>query len=175
MPKLSSAAWIVHDVGLATAIGGTLFGQEAFAPALREIPDEHQRDLVSEAAWNRFSWINLAGHVAMAATWFVGRSMLTGRGISRRTRPLTKAKDALVVASLVTGIASIAVGRVLGNRMSHDGRPQRDEKTETLKRTVRALSTANLAANLGVAAVTTSLSMEAAKSPSFPILSRRLP
>ena len=118
MAKLSSAAWIAHDVGLATALGGTLFGREALHPALREgIDDQLDRDRVADTAWRRFSWINLAAHGAMAATWFAGRTMLSGREVTRSARPLTVAKDALIVASLATGLASVVLGRILGKRV----------------------------------------------------------
>jgi hypothetical protein len=53
--NLSSAAWAVHDLGLATAIGGTLFGRTALQPALSEIAGADERDLVSAKAWQRFS------------------------------------------------------------------------------------------------------------------------
>src|SRR3569623_1408217 len=148
MAKLSSAAWIAHDVGLATAIGGTLFGREALHPALREgIDDQKDRDRVADAAWRRFSWVNLAGHAAMASTWFAGRALLTGREVDRLSRPLTLTKDALLVASLATGVASLVLGRLLGK----------------------------LVANVGSLGVTAALAMEAAKSPKFAFVSRLLP
>src|SRR3954470_4403010 len=118
MAKLSAAAWVLHDVGLATAIGGTLFGREALQPAIHEIKDPIERGHVADVAWRRFSWLNLAGHVAVAATWLFGRSMLTGREVSTSARRLTVAKDALVIASLVTGVTSILLGRALGSRLT---------------------------------------------------------
>jgi uncharacterized membrane protein len=184
MAKLSSAAWMIHNVGLATAIGGTIFGREALQPALDEIPDQRQRDQVATVAWRRFSWLNLAGHVAVAATWFVGRSMLSGRSVSSTARTLTVAKDALIVASLATGIASTILGRVLGARMASNTRIATRSNgesetsgpgTEKLRSAVGALGIANLAANIGVMGVTTALSMEASKSLPFSAVSRRLP
>jgi uncharacterized membrane protein len=180
MTTLSSAAWIAHDVGLATAIGGTLFGREALHPALREgIEDRADRDRIADSAWRRFSWVNLAAHGAMAATWFVGRSMLSGREVNRLSRPLTVAKDALIVASLATGIASVVLGRMLGKRVrdrevSAQGLERR-EQAETLRRAVGAVGMVNLAANIGILGVTTALSMQAAKSPAFSFVSRLLP
>lgn len=176
MAKLSSAAWIAHDVGLATALGGTLFGREALHPALREgIDDQQDRDRVADAAWRRFSWVNLAAHGAMAATWFAGRSMLTGREVNRRARPLTVAKDALITASLATGIASVIMGRLLGKRVRTQTTLAEREKVETLRRAVGATGLVNLAANLGILGITTALSMQAAKSSKFSLVSRFLP
>jgi hypothetical protein len=174
---------MAHDVGLATAIGGTMFGQEAFQPALSEISDRKERDQVSDLAWRRFSWLNLAGHAAVAATWFFGRSLLTGRSVSPTARRLTVAKDILVIASLATGLTSMILGRVLGARVTgkhgstgegamSGGREQNDQK---LRKAVRTLGLTNLAANVGIAGVTTALSMEASQSVPFSFTSRRLP
>lgn len=172
---------MAHNVGLATSIGGTLFGSEALEPALKEITDRRQRAQVSKVAWNRFSWLNLAGHAVMAATWFAGRSMLSGRSVSSTARTLTIAKDALVVASLATGIASIVLGRILGERTtkanSESNLPFADDaqQNQRLHKAVGTLGMANLAANLGIAGVTTALSMEASHSVPFAFLSRRMP
>jgi hypothetical protein len=176
MAKLSSAAWIAHDVGLATAIGGTLFGREALHPALREgIDDQEDRDRVADLAWRRFSWVNLAAHGAMAATWFTGRALLSGRKVSRVSRPLTVAKDALIVASLATGIASVVLGRALGKKVRREATLADREKTETLRRAVGATGLVNLVANVGILGVTAALAMEGTKSPTFSLISRRLP
>jgi hypothetical protein len=196
MAKLSSAAWMAHDVGLATAIGGTMFGREALQPALCEIEDRKERDHVADVAWRRFSWINLAGHVAVAATWFIGRSMMSGRSVSSTARTLTIAKDALVVASLATGITSMILGRVLGARTNGErsegtgtaramGGSQGESEAgngvgngvgiERLRKAVSVFGMANLAANIGIAGVTTALSMEASQSLPFSLVSRRLP
>ena len=176
MAKLSSAAWIAHDVGLATALGGTLFGREALHPALREgIDDQLDRDRVADSAWRRFSWINLAAHGAMAATWFAGRSMLSGREVSRKARPLTVAKDALITASLATGLASVVLGRILGRRVRNQVTLEQRERVETLRRAVGATGLVNLFANIGILGITTALSMQAAKSQKFGLISRFLP
>jgi hypothetical protein len=176
MAKLSSAAWIAHDVGLATAIGGTLFGREALHPALREgIDDQEDRDRIADLAWRKFSWVNLAAHGAMAATWFAGRALLSGREVNRLSRPLTVAKDALIVGSLATGIASIVLGRALGRRVRRDATLADRERTETLRRAVGATGLVNLAANVGILGVTAALAMQGAKSPTFSLFSRRLP
>src|SRR4051812_42347776 len=44
MATLSSTGWIVHDVGLATSIGGAMFGKLALEPALDEVSDTRERD-----------------------------------------------------------------------------------------------------------------------------------
>jgi len=188
MAKLSSAAWIVHDVGLAASLGGTLFGRLAMQPALAQIRDAREHDLVATVAWRRFSWLNLAAHGAFAATWVVGRTMLSGREVSRTARTLTCAKDALVGASLATGVASVLLGRLLGVRgerglgpaqqRTYEGDGHRGaeaSRTHQIQRAVGLLGLLNLAANTAIIGVTQALAMEGNKSMKFSALSRWLP
>lgn len=183
MAKLSAAAWMVHDVGLATSIGGTLFGREALQPALREGGmGEIERYRIEDAAWRRFSWINLIAHGVVAATWFAGRSMLTGREVSRTSRKLTLAKDLLVIGSLVTGVTSVILGRVIGKRIRHvenlalQSQPIEDSRRiERMRKLVGVVGMTNLLTNAAIGAVTNALSMEASHSLPFSYVSRRLP
>jgi hypothetical protein len=179
MPVLSSAAWVAHDVGLATAIGGSVFGKSAMHPALHELRDVEERDRVADTAWRRFGWINLAAHLAMAAPWYVGRRMLSGREAGSTARTLTLVKDVLVAASVATGVASLVLGRLLGRRVRRRNGDQRAlpaaDRDHALERTVATVGTANLAANLGVLGVTAVLAMQASESPRFTWTSRHLP
>lgn len=177
MTTLSSTAWIAHNLGLATAIGGTLFGQRALQPALAErIDDKQEKLLIEEAVWRRFGMMNLAAHALFAVTWFAGRKMLSGRSVSGRARTMTKVKDGLIVVSLLTGVASTVLGRVLGKKTLEQGRDHEQEMSiRRLRTAVRAVSTINLLSTASIAAVTTGLSMEAAKSLPFSVFSRRLP
>jgi len=185
MSTLSTAAWAAHDVGLATAIGGTLYGRAALEPALHEIDDPIERDRVSTTAWQRFSWLNLAAHGVFVATWFAGRSMLSGREVSGTARTLTQVKDGLVIAGLVTGIATAVLGRMLGRRVRDGEGPAQvreaggiargGERTVALQRAVGGLGLANLIANIGALGVTAALAMEGSRSPRFTARSRFLP
>lgn len=170
MAKLSTAAWVAHDLGLATAIGGTVFGKSALQPALHEI-GARASERVSDEAWRRFGWINLAAHGVIAASWFVGRTMVSGRSMSRSARRMTRIKDAMVIASVATGVASVVLGRLLSKKLR--AQPERDHRA--LERTVGRLGTANLVADLGIGALTTALAMEGSKSVPFGFISRRLP
>jgi hypothetical protein len=187
MAKLSSASWMVHDLGLAASLGGTLFGRVALQPALHKVALPEERDLVSADAWQRFSWINLASHAAFAVPWFMGRAMLGGREVSDRARSLTRAKDTLIIASLVAGVSSILLGRVLAKRGIHGRGPQAIEeqrfshterdifRTRAIKRSVGMLGMLDMLATASIAAVTTLLAMEGQKSTRWSPLSRLLP
>jgi hypothetical protein len=185
MATLSTAAWAVHDVGLAAAIGGTLFGQVALEPALDEVTSPLERDRVSTDAWRRFSWINLAAHGVVAASWFIGRGMLSGREVTGTARALTKVKDGLIVTSLLTGLGSNVFGRILGKKSDEGlgpeemrdraGAPEEAARTQTLSKIVRVLGTANLATNIAILGITSVLAMEGSQSVKFPAWSKRLP
>jgi len=187
MASLSAAAWAAHDVGLAAAIGGTLFGRAALEPALGDISNPEERDRVSADAWQRFSWINLAAHGLFAATWLVGRKMLSGREVSHTARRLTAVKDGLILASLVSGVSSIVLGRRLGQRVERGLGPERVrnaemvhgeqevKRTASMERAVGGLGIVNLLANIAIASVTAVLGMEANKSVRFAARSRCLP
>lgn len=185
MSTLSTAAWAAHDVGLATAIGGTLYGRTALEPALHEIADPGERDRVSTAAWQKFTWLNLAAHGVFAATWFIGRGMLSGREVSGRARTMTRIKDGLVVAGLVTGVATAVLGRMLGKCARRGEGPAQvreaggaargGERTVALQRAVGGLGIANLIANVATLGITAALAMEGSRSPRFAARSRFLP
>lgn len=182
MTTLTTGSWILHNLGIATSFGGTLFGQGAFAPALeKDIHDEKQRAQVSDDAWSRYSWWNLAAHGVVAATWFTGRTMLSGREVSGKARTLTRVKDVLVIASLVSGISSVILGKMLGAKakqradsMNGDGEDE-SISVDGLRKAVKMMGVANIATNAAIGAVTTTLSMEAAKSLPFAAVSRMLP
>jgi uncharacterized membrane protein len=188
MAKLSTAAWLVHDMGLAATIGGTLFGRTALQPALYKVALPEERDLVSAEAWKRFSWINVASHAAFALPWLVGRTLLSGNEVSIKARELTKLKDILVIASVVTGVSSVLLGRALAKRGLQGrgaqavkegerfGHSERDiTRTTGIKRTVGVLGIVNLIATAGVGAITTLLAMEGNHSARFAPVSRVLP
>ncbi|HEY1104709.1 MAG TPA: hypothetical protein VGE78_01030 [Agromyces sp.] len=182
MTTLSSAGWVVHELGLAASIGGGLFGQAALEPALRNIEDAQERDEVSETAWRRFSWLNVAGHVAFTVPWLIGRSMLSGREAGAHARALTRTKDVLVGFSVVTGIASFVIGHILTRKMEERRGPERAKAGEAraresklLERAVGVLGAANLLSTSGIAAVTALLAMESSESPRFAATARRLP
>lgn len=189
MPMLSSAAWILHDLGLAASIGGSLFGKTALHPSLQHVHSAAERDRVADAAWRRFNWINLAAHAAVAVSWLTGRQMLSGREVSPTARSLTRTKDALVAASVATGVTSAVLGRALGKRVAQRRGPaqvsetgpgpevgsEARTRTQALERAVDTVGTLNLIANVGTAAATSALAMEAAESLRFSRVSRQLP
>ena len=180
---LSSAGWVLHDVGLAATIGGGLFGQMAMEPSLDEISEPVERDRFSAKAWNKYSWLKLASHAAFAVPWFIGRGMLSGKEASGNARSLTIAKDALVITSLVSGIASFIIGRATSKKSLEGrgpdavraGQADSEPKSTKLEKTVAIVGTVNMLATVGVLAVTSLLAMDASESVRFAATTRKLP
>ena len=110
MAKLSTAAWVAHNLGLAACFGGQLFGKLALNPKLDTLSSKEERGKMLNAAWNRYNAVNVASLSVAAATWFVGRAGISGRAIDDDARNLVLAKDALFVATTLTGLASIISG-----------------------------------------------------------------
>lgn len=183
MSAFSSAAWVIHDLGLAAAVGGPIFAKAAFHPAIAMVRDPAEKDRVVDEAWKRFNKINLISHAAVAASWLIGRKTLSGRVATQTARQMTLAKDALVAASLATGVTTMILAGMLGKRVRRGEGPSQPEITSPeriwaarkLERTALALGSANMVANAAVMAVTTLLAMESSKSRRFGFVARRLP
>ena len=162
-PTLAGTTRAVHDVGLAAWLGGSMFGKFAHNPSLEKIPSHAERGSVANAAWNGYNPINAAGLGAAALGW--GAARLTEARPSNLSGPeewLSVAKDALMGAAVLTGIASGVQGARLA-KQAPDGAvpietgtkpaPETPAKATTIVRSLGVLGTANVAT--GVALVAT--------------------
>jgi hypothetical protein len=181
---LSTAAWVAHNLGLAVAFGGSVFGKVALNPNLDVIGSEADRGKVLNTVWNRFNAISAVSFIASAATWFPGRLGLSGGEIDDQTRKLVLAKDLLFAAGTLGGIASVAQGRALTGQAPGGAVPiasgttpssNTPDEAARLLRSVNQLGNANLAITGAILAVTTILSMKATESSKFSAISRLLP
>jgi uncharacterized membrane protein len=182
MARLSTAAWIAHDLGMATGIGGGLFGRAALHPAVERVSDRHERGQVISDAWRRFNWLELAGYALAAVTWFAGRSRLGGREVDSGSRGLVLAKDGLMAATVATAVGSSIAGRMMsapeprgvpmasGDDLAQDA----PEQSKKLHPVVNALGIANILCAAGVAGITTVLAMRAGQSHRWSFVSHFL-
>jgi hypothetical protein len=184
MAKLSTAAWVAHNLGLAACFGGQLFGKLALNPKLDTLSSKEERGKMLNAAWNRYNAVNAASLGVAAATWFLGRAGISGRAIDDDARKLVLAKDALFVATALTGLASIISGLRL-SRQAPEGAtpiqtgtepaPETPEEVAGLLRTVNVLGNVSLGLIGSIIAVTTILSQKAGQSTRWSAVSRFLP
>lgn len=184
MSKLSTAAWIAHNLGLAASFGGILFGKTAFNGSLDVLESEPDRGKLLNTVWNRYNAINAISLGTAAATWFIGRAGISGRSIGEDARGLVLAKDVLFVASALTGLVSIIQGRALTNQAPEGAVPIESgttpasatpEEAARLLRSVNVLGNVNLVLIGAIDAITTILAMKSGESTRWSALSRFLP
>jgi hypothetical protein len=183
-PALTTSAYVLHNLGLASAFGGSLFGKVALNPSTKLISDKTERAKVSNAAWNGYNVLNAIAIGTTAATWFFGRTLVSGRSISKDARKLVLAKDVLMGATLATGLVNIIAGAVLGKKTAKDNlamesgaQPTADApaSAKTAAALVNTFGVVNLACMAGVIGVSTWLDNQAMSSSRWTAISRILP
>src|SRR4051795_11200782 len=104
---LAETARAAHDWGLASSLGGSMYGQFAMNPAVARIGDRRERGKVVNAAWHGYNLVNALSLGAVGLGWFASRLTETQPDrLTGRERELAKAKDGLTLAALLTGVAS---------------------------------------------------------------------
>ncbi len=172
---VAQLARVGHDLGAAGLLGGSLFGRFALHPAVGGIRDKAERGKVVNAAWRRYGTINALSLAAVTAGWLSARATETRPALlSPREESLSRAKDSLLAAVAVSGIATAWSG-VRFSRLAPGGAvPLEDGDTpayETtregarLKRRLNRLGTLTTAAQVGFVAVNAALAQEGHSRP----------
>jgi hypothetical protein len=184
---LSTTAWVLHDLGLATSVGGTVFGKAGLRRAMHSEGSQDGRSEIINLAWKRFTPINLLSHLSVGVTWLIGRSFLSGREVRRSARKLVIAKDALTGVYLVSGLASTAAGYAAFQLKGKDssvssvaevadiGEEDKSRLSPKLQRASTWLGTTNLVAGAALLGITAVLAMQAGRSTKWSFVSRFLP
>jgi hypothetical protein len=160
---LANTTRAAHDIGLAAWLGGAMFGKFALNPSLEKISSRPERGSVSNAAWNLYNPVNAAGLGAAALGW--GAARLTEAkpaNLSGPEKALSRAKDGLMAAAVLTGIANGVQGARLA-RQAPDGtvpvETGTEPSTETpakaarIQRSLGMLGTLNIASGVALVAV----------------------
>lgn len=160
---IAEAARAAHDWGLASWLGGSMFGKFALNPSVAQISDHRERGKVVNAAWNGYNLINTVSLSAVAAGWFASRLTETHpTRLSDRERDLAKAKDGLTIVALLTGAASGIEGARLAKAEPEGAVPiergtvpaeDTPEPAARIQRMLGALGTANIASGVGLVVV----------------------
>lgn len=178
MATLSTSAWVLHDLGLATGFGGALFGQLALHPSLHDVRSEEERGQLLHDVWAKYNVVNGVALGVTALTWVAGRSVISGRSIDATTRALVISKDIVVGAAIATGIATIVANRMMGGtaiRGAHEPSPRTPRKAVQIQRFLNVVGPINTGFIAGALGLTTILAMRAGKSAKWSFLSRFLP
>jgi uncharacterized membrane protein len=177
---LKTSACILHDLSLAVAYGGPLFGKIALYPAVKEISSQRERGKVVETAWNKFNPVNVAAHAVFTATWLVSRKMLKDQHLGKQTEKLVIAKDVLVAGALLTGVANTVAGKLMerkfpeGVRVASGDQPSAATPPEAAKfqRFFKVMGPLNLALIAGAIAVGPVLAVAAFHGSPQKVISR---
>jgi len=181
---LSSSALVIHDLGLATAFGGTLFGKLALDPAAKVLSDPKERGQIVSTAWGAYNLVNLVALGASAVTWLVGRSLLTGREAGRVARPLVVAKDILVGTAFAAGIGNMVAGALFARQApaarvpietGMTRHPTTPPRAASLQKATTMLGFVQGLASAGVIGITALLNFRAGKSRRWSRIARALP
>jgi lysylphosphatidylglycerol synthetase-like protein (DUF2156 family) len=161
--SLANGTRAAHDVGLAAWLGGAMFGKFAHNPSLVHITSHAERGSVSNAAWNGYNVINAAGLGAAALGWTAARLTETRpANLSATERTLSTAKDGLMAAAVLTGVASGVQGARLARQAPEDAvpvetgtvpAPETPEKAARIQRSLGVLGSASIATGVALVAV----------------------
>ncbi|CAA9472857.1 MAG: hypothetical protein AVDCRST_MAG67-328 [uncultured Solirubrobacteraceae bacterium] len=165
---VSSLGRALSDLGLAGLLGGQLFGRIALHPAVTAISEPRERGEVVNAAWRRYGVVNGAGLAAVTAGWIGARNgEVRDRNLVGRERTLARAKDGLVGALVVTGMASAIEGIRFSREEPHGAVPLKDgdhaapdasQAAQRRKRRLNVLGAATIATEVGIVTVNAALS-----------------
>jgi len=191
---LSTTAWVLHDLGLATSVGGAVFGKAGLRRATHSLGSSNGRGEIIDEAWKNFAPINLLSHLSVGVTWLIGRSFLSGSEVRKSARKLVIVKDALTGVYLVSGLASTGAG-YCASKMGKENESSVssviedtgiiedagiEEKKKTglshqLQRASTLLGTTNLIAGAALLGITAVLAMQAGRSAKWSFVSHFLP
>ena len=160
---LANTTRAAHDLGLAAWLGGAAFGKFALNPSLTRIPSRSDRGSVANAAWNGYNAINAAVLGAAALGWGAARFTETRpSNLSAREKALSTAKDGLMAAAVLSGIASGVQGARLAKQAPNGAVPietgtrpaaETPPKAAKIQRSIGTLGNLNILTGAALVAV----------------------
>jgi hypothetical protein len=164
-----------HDIGLAGLLGGNLFGRLALHPAVAQISDPAERGKVVNTAWRHYGTVNSLSLIAVSSGWIGARAAeADDRWLTRPERRLAAARDVLLGAVAVSGIAT-AVQGMRFSKMAPDGAVPLDDgdhaareataRQARAKRRLNVLGLATLASETALVGVNAAFSQESFRRP----------
>jgi hypothetical protein len=160
---VSQAGRAAHELGIASLLGGNLFGRLALHPAVERISDPRERGEVVNAAWRRYGTVNSLGLAAVTAGW-AGARAEEARGATKltgRERVLARTKDGLVGAVVVTGLVTAIEGIRFSRQAPGGAVPLADGSTPDITTPARAAAMKRKLNVLGAVAIVAEASLVA--------------
>ncbi len=167
---LANTVRAAHDWGLASWLGGSMFGKFAMNPALAGISDKSERGKVLNAAWNGYNAINAVSLGAVTIGWIGARFTEAKPGnLSGNEQSLALAKDVLVMGAVGTGVANGMQGARLAKQAPEGAvpiergnvpAPETPPEAAKLQRSINLLGTLNIAFGVGIVVVNAILAQQ---------------
>ncbi len=123
MTEPSTTVRALHNLGLATWFGGTLFGQVALNPSISSISDKRERGRVLNEAWFRFNAVNAVAVVAAVGAWRLGGLKEAEEDLGIGAGALVGLKDVLLGAALFNSAVSGVLGARIAGQSSEGDTP----------------------------------------------------
>ena len=152
-----------------------MFGRLALHPSVTEISDEAERGKVVNAAWRRYGTVNSISVLAVASGWVGARlGEAADDRLSDDERRLARAKDVLVGAVALTGLATALEGVRFARKAPGGAVPLLDgdraapaasDSARRMKRRLNVLGAAGLAAEAALVAVNSALAQQGFRRP----------
>ena len=160
---LALATRAAHDWGLASWLGGTMFGKFAHNPSVAQISNKSERGKVVNAAWNGYNAINTLSLAAVGLGWLGARATETRPDkLTDRERSLASAKDVFVA----TAVVSCALSGIQGARLArqapegavpiergNEPAPDTPKSAARIQRSLGVLGNVNIAAGVSLVIV----------------------
>ena len=150
----------LHNIGMATWVGGTIFGRYALNPAVRRVASHAERGAVANDAWNRFNALNAVALTVVGVGHVGGRlTELRFSNLSEREKPLVRAMDVFTAAGVTTGVLTGIQGRRLAKQAADGAVPvetgatpalETPDKAIRIQKSINTLGRVNLISGLGL-------------------------
>jgi len=161
--NVQNATQALHDVGLASWLGGSMFGKFALNPSVQGVSDHRERGKVVNQAWNGYNAINSVGLGTAAAGYLAARTTeLNGGRLTGTEKKLVRVQDALMASAVVTGIANGVQGARLAKQAPEGAVPietgtkpsaETPPKAATIQRSLGILGNINIATGIALVAI----------------------
>lgn len=161
---------IAHEAGLATWLGGSVFGKFALNKAVEHVGSRPERGRVVNAAWGAYNVVNAIAFTGIVGGWLAARATETlPANLSQRERSLAAAKDGLMVTTMVVSLATGVEGIRLA-RQAPDGAvpiesgtrpaPETPPEAAALQRRIGWLANLNILLGYALVGVNAALAQE---------------
>lgn len=164
--EASTLSRITHELGLATWLGGNVFGQVALNPTVQRISSKRERGRVVNESWGRFTAVNAAAMAATVLTWRKGGIRSADGDLGVEASSLVSLKNLLLGGAVITSVASGLLGARIARQdwesappveSGTDPAPETPQEAATAQRLIKVFGSSSIALLAGVVATSAAI------------------